>query len=233
MSAALARQTARFPADPHRRAMIAKIHVAKKELDLVDDDYRAILMRAAGQMSAADCSIDGLRDVLKELGRLGFQTKPRAGAAPRAPRPADHPAARKARALWISLHQLGAIDNPSEQALEAFAARQLGVAKMQWVNQALMYKLVEALKAIAERNGWSQDTAGIGPAGRVKVLKLRLCEAILAKLVGKGLADADWPLERAAWSLLGLNHLQGPLFWEIGYLDLVAQGFARKLRSER
>jgi hypothetical protein len=31
--------------------------------------------------------------------------------------------------------------------------------KMQWANQAQAYKLIEALKAIAQRNGWDQRIA--------------------------------------------------------------------------
>jgi phage gp16-like protein len=215
-----------------RRALLAKIHVAKKQMNMTDDDYRDILLRVAGVMSAANATLPLLRSVIEELKAKGFQELPGKGWT-KGPRPASHPAARKARALWISLHHLGAIANPSEQALEAFAARQLGVERMQWVNQALMYKLVEALKAIAERNGWSQDTIGLKPAGLVLVLKRRLCDAILVKLVAAGIAPADWSLERAAWSLLGFRRAQdeSALFWEMGDLDLVAAGLGRKLRA--
>ncbi|MFX8708345.1 regulatory protein GemA, partial [Acinetobacter baumannii] len=67
-----------------------------------------------------------------------------------------HPMARKARALWISLHKLGVVHNPSEQALEAFAKRQLGCEKLVWARQSDAYRLIEALKSMAERAGWRQ-----------------------------------------------------------------------------
>jgi phage gp16-like protein len=231
---------ARFAPDPRRRALLAKVHLGKKELGLADDDYRAMLFRVTDRTSAAELDERQLVAVVEEMKAKGFQAKPavrpagadRRGRGRGGPRPADHPAARKARALWISLHQLGAIENPSEQALEAFARRQLGVERLQWADQARTFKLIEALKAIAERNGWSQELAGVRPAVSVKVLKLRLCEAILAKLKSKRLAAADWTLETAAARLLGEAPGGGPLFWGIGSLDVVAAGLGRKLRGE-
>ncbi len=230
MSPALARPASFDAGAAERRALIAKIHVAKKQMQLTDDDYRAMLLRTTGEMSAADCTVAGLRAMVEEMKAKGFQAKPRAGAS--TPRPADHPAARKARALWISLHQLGAIDNPSEQALEAFARRQLKVDRMQWANQALMYKLVEALKAIAKRHGWRQVMEGVTGAAALRALKVRLCEAILVKLKAAGLAGSDWDLETAAFRLLGHSGERSQIYWELGEIDVVAQGFGRKLRGE-
>ncbi|MFQ3665563.1 MAG: regulatory protein GemA [Sphingomonadaceae bacterium] len=143
----------RFAADPRRRACLAKVHLARKELRLSEDDYRTIVERATGKRSAGDLEIEGLEHLLREFERLGWQPGP-GGHKPQPARAADHPAARKARALWISLQQLGAIDNGSEAALEAFARRQLGCARLQWADQAQVYKLTEALKAIAARHGW-------------------------------------------------------------------------------
>lgn len=233
-AAALAEPMTMNAAVAERRALIAKIHVAKKEMRLTDDDYRAILVRVTGEISSANCTLNGLRAMVEELKVKGFRPRPTSGR-PHRPRPADHPAARKARALWISLYHLGAIDNRHESALEAFAARQLGVARMQWADQSLMYKLVEALKAIAEREGWSQDTAGLRPGGLLLVLKRRLCEAILARLKAKGLAAADWTLERAAWSLTGFRkgETESALFWGLDDFDLVAAGLGRKLRGAK
>lgn len=157
-----------FAADPARRAMLAKMHLAKKELGLSEEDYRAVLTRITGLSSAAEMRGVQLEDCLREFGRLGWQKKPGKG------RGADHPGARKARALWISLHQLGVVRNGADSALEAFARRQLGCAKLQWADQAQVYKLTEALKAMATRNGWSQDLTGIEPEHHTLELQRRL-----------------------------------------------------------
>ena len=183
--------TARFAPDPRRRAMIGKVKIAQKELGLDDATYRAVLQRIAGRSSAADCSEAELGRVLDEFKAKGWKPaapgadrKSRAGVAP-APKAADHAMAGKARALWISLHQLGVVRDASERALESFAARQLGVDRLQWADQAQGFRLIEALKAMAERAGWDQDVsqAAIGSLAKpVHELKRRLVQAQWARL---------------------------------------------------
>ena len=178
-----AKRQAAFAADPRRRAMIARIKIAQKEIGLEEDDYRELLWRAAGARSAADMSEAQLGRVLDELKRLGWVPALQGGRKD-APKAAPNPAARKARALWLSLHLLGAVRNGSEAALEAFGARQLGVDRIVWADQARVYKLIEALKAMAVRAGWPQDV----PAGpdHIRLLKVGLVRAIAAKLRAAG-----------------------------------------------
>lgn len=231
----------KFAPNPERRSLIAKIHVAKKEMALLEDDYRAMLIRVTGRTSSADCSIAELRSMIEEMKSKGFQAKPRSAGG--GAKPADHPFAAKARALWISLYHLGAIDNSSEQALEAFARRQLGCTKMQWANQAQGYKLVEALKAIAKRNGWDQKLLsphGLKPVKAdvaVRVLKVRLVERIADLLHERRLVPVDWSLRRIAFDLAGMERrddtgewLPVPL-WDLGDLDLLAKALGEKLRE--
>lgn len=165
MTAAAARRAASRP-------MLAKVQIARKDLALDEDTYRAVLERLTGQRSAAGLDDRQLERVLAEFRAKGWKPKVAAnrGAQPAdrpTPRRADHPVAKKARALWISLHRLGVIDNPSDQALEAFAKRQLGCERLQWANQRLGFRLIEALKAMAERAGWEQD-------GDLDTIKARL-----------------------------------------------------------
>lgn len=185
--------TAAHRLDP-RRAAIVKVQIARKELALDEETYRALLERVTGRRSAADCTVAQLGRVLDELKAKGWKPsfsargqkappfRPDAGQA-RA-RPADSPVARKARALWISLHQLGEVRDPSERSLEAFAARQLGVDRLRWADQSQGYRLIEALKAMAERAGWSQDLSGIDPAFHTATLKRRLEAALAARAEG-------------------------------------------------
>lgn len=176
--------------DTYRRALIAKVKVGQKALGLDEDSYRDLLERETGRRSAGDCSLDQLRTVVARMVLLGFQPttarNPQPGRYARASnlggaRRADSAVARKARALWISLHQLGVIDNPSEQALEAFGRRQLGVAKLQWADASHSDGLIEALKAMAERAGWSQDVRGVPAKERGAVLQARLEALVKAR----------------------------------------------------
>lgn len=179
-----------------RRAAVVKVQIARRDLGLDEDTYRSILRRLTGRTSSSACSDAELGRVLDEFKAKGWKPKVIAGGkpakAPRsvAPRPADHPSARKARALWISLWNLGEVRDSSEAALEAFARRQLGVEKLQWADQALAYKLIEALKGMAERAGWSQDLTGY-PRGTdlLKVLKLNLVRAQKRRLGQTGMIN--------------------------------------------
>lgn len=209
----------------HRRAMLAKVHIAKQQLGMTTDDYQQVVLRVTSRTSAGDCTQAELTALLREFERMGFSAK----ARPSGPRPADHPAAMKARAMWISLHLLGAIDDTSEKALEAMARRQLRVDRLQWANQALVYKLIEALKAIAERHGWAQSTEGLPVHAVPIVLKRRLVERLLAKLREADMIPADWAVERAAFDLGGVE-FPGLMLATGSELDLAAQAFGRALR---
>lgn len=228
---------ARFAPAPHRRALIGKIKVAVKELGYDDDTYRGALQLVTGQISAADCSEAELTAMVEHLRAHGFRPRPRAmtGKGPGARPAADHAAARKARALWISLYHLGVVENPKEKALEAFACRQLKVEAFQWADQSRCYKLIEALKAMAERAGWLQTgLAGIPASSRVRALKLRLCDAILDKLKSSGAAGAEWTLPHAAFALCGMDMREGGVHAAtVEDLDICARALGNKLRGAR
>lgn len=175
-----------------RNPMLAKVHLGAKELGLDEETRRDLMARVTGKRSASDCSEAELHKVLEEYRRLGW--KPAGSKSVKVSsqrRPATSPFARKARALWISLHQLGAIRDPSDKALEAFGRRQLGVDRLQWADEGQSYRLVEALKAMAVRAGWEQDLAGIKPARQIWTLKARLVNAQRTKLGLKYLAGIN------------------------------------------
>jgi len=150
--------------DTERRGLIGKIHVARAQLALDDDTYRAVLKRITGKESAKDLSLSELEAVKAEMISLGW--KPAKRAHPRAgKRPlADGETAAKLRALWISGYHLGVVRDPTEAALSAFVKRATGgkakgVDAMQWMTAADARKAIEALKAWLGRDGdvdWSE-----------------------------------------------------------------------------
>ena len=181
-----------------RRALLAKVHVARKSLAIKEDDYRELLTRVTGKRSAKDCNNHQLGKALDEFERMGFRAVGRASKRT----PAGSPTARKARAMWISLAQLGAVADSAERALEAFARRQLGVERLQWADERQGYRLIEALKAMADRHGWDQRVPSRMPkADRIRLLKARLVGAQLACLAAAGV-KVTGPLaaDRADWS---------------------------------
>lgn len=181
-----------------RRSLLGKVHIARKALGIVEDDYRALLTRVTGHGSAKHCDNRQLGTIMAEFDRMGFQAT--GGAGRRAP--AGGAVARKARAMWISLHQLGAIDDPSERALESFGRRQLGVDRLQWADERQGYRLIEALKAMADRHGWDQQVPSRLPTPeRIRLLKDRLVGAQLARLASvAGPVTGPIAGDRADWS---------------------------------
>ena len=217
---------ARFDASNQaRRVRLAKVHIAKKQLRLDDDDYRQILFDETGQTSAGDCTAAQLDTLLQRFEALGFKPVPKNGGS----KPARHPMASKARAMWISLHQLGVVRNPNEGALEVFASRQLGCDRLAWAKQSHGGKLIEALKSMAVEAGWAQTDKDGNNLG-VRALKEGLCKAILARMVELGEAPDHWTIDDAAWRLCGIDTASTAPMSAEGYTDLAA-ALGAKLRE--
>lgn len=56
-----------------RNRQLGRIHQAKKQLQLDDETYRALLQRVTGKRSSADMTSPERNAVLAELARLGFR----------------------------------------------------------------------------------------------------------------------------------------------------------------
>ncbi len=221
-----ARQAQFDRATQNRRAMLAKIQIARKDLAMDEDDYRQIVFDKTGRTSLKEASDRDLHNVLEVMKAKGFKPVPKI----RRGSPAEHPMATKARALWISLHHLCVVRNPSEEALEAFAQRQIGCDRLVWARQSDAFKLIEALKDMAIRNGWKQHNPAtqkpLDPLG----LQIGLCGAILTKLKDAGHVPANWELHDAAGKLCGFQHAgDGP--WSIEDYASLAASTGRKLRA--
>lgn len=61
------------------------------------------------------------------------------------------PEAREVRALWLFLHALGQVKNPSEAALAAYVKRIAYVDDMHWADSLAMRRLIETMKKWAMR----------------------------------------------------------------------------------
>mgnify|MGYP003593309142 CR=1 FL=1 len=145
----------RQPAD--RQRLIRLIHVAKRDLSMDDDTYRAILQRIGKKASSADLTIPELEKVLEHLKRSGFKVRSKNKSAPKpAQAKQSRPLAqdlesKKIRALWLFLHELGAVKNPSEEALAAYVKRIAGVDALQWISGQQAERLIETMKKWAMR----------------------------------------------------------------------------------
>jgi phage gp16-like protein len=135
---------------------IAAIHVAKKQLGLDDDTYRAKLMKITGESSVKNMSEAQRQKVLTVFRNEGFAP---AGAVRR---PSGAPKltgkyAKKLQALWIAGYNLGIVRDRDDAALVAFIKRQTGIEHERWLRFADdARKVIEALK------GWIDRETGTG-----------------------------------------------------------------------
>lgn len=135
-----------------KNRLIAKIHVAKKQLAMNDDDYRAVLERVTGKTSSRDLPIAKLNDVLNEMKSLGFKTTTatkRIGTR----KLADDPQAKKIRAMWITLRDMGELKDPSEAALLSFVKRMTKVSAFEWLDSKQADTVIDALRGWITRKG--------------------------------------------------------------------------------
>ncbi|GGG30827.1 hypothetical protein GCM10010964_18420 [Caldovatus sediminis] len=134
------------PVPGERRAMLAKVHVAKTQMGLSDEAYRDVLRRVTGAESAAALSASGLDAVLAEFRRLGWKARPR---RPRAARPQ----LRMIYAVWAEIRPHLAAED-ADRALRAFVRRQTrtplhpeGVDAPEFLDAAMANRVLEGLKA--------------------------------------------------------------------------------------
>ena len=116
----------------YRNRLIKLIQVARRDLSLDEPNYRGILFAQGGNDSLAAMSIDGMQKVLDYLKAQGF--KVRSTKTDR--KQATGKDASKVRALWLFLHELGAVRDPSEAALTAYVKRIAKVDDVQWMRGA-------------------------------------------------------------------------------------------------
>ncbi|WP_288990021.1 phage protein GemA/Gp16 family protein, partial [uncultured Sphingopyxis sp.] len=134
-------------------AAIKMIHVAKRELGMDDDDYRAVLDRATrGAATSLRAMTDGqLQLVIGEMKKLGFVPSSPTGTS----RKVKGPFAPKLLALWLSGWNLGIVHSREDQALIHFVERQTGIAHVQWLRDPR-----DAAKAIDGLKLWIAREAG-------------------------------------------------------------------------
>lgn len=198
----------------HRRSLLAKVHIAKKQLGLDEDTYRAALRVATGKESAGACNLRELSDAIAAFRAKGFQDRP-AGGSKRAPaqakapggKLADTPHAAKLRALWLSAYHLGIVRDPAESALGAFIKRQTGIDAMRWLPPEDAANAIEALKDWMAREAgieWPKSRAS-AKAHRLAVIEAQWFRLIALKAVQIASLHAldpyigrilDWPSVR-------------------------------------
>lgn len=133
------------------RSMIAKVHIARKDLALDDTTYRALLMRVTGRESCSKMNMGQISQILDEFKRLGW--KPRRPRKSGQRKMADDAQSRMVRGMWITLAQNGIVRDSSEEALAAYVKRMTGMEDLAWLNAAQVNKVINGLRSWLQREG--------------------------------------------------------------------------------
>lgn len=136
----------------NRTALLAKIHIGKKELRLDDETYRDVLWRVTGKRSAKELSNDELRRVLTDMSAKGFVPKRK-----KAYQTPDVIA--KKRSLIGKIEAMLADMNLPWSYADGMANTMFGVAKVQWLDNQKLYKLTQALAVYQARQKKTQEQA--------------------------------------------------------------------------
>lgn len=143
----------------NRNADIAKIQIARAQLGLPDEEYRAVLhSQGGGVTSAKDLDHAGRLKVLEHLQKVyGWRPKARPDAParrPRRPTPSTDalPLVRRIRAQLISL------DRKPDEYADGIAKQMLGDQApdfFEWCDTRTLYKISQALGVEQRRKGLS------------------------------------------------------------------------------
>jgi phage gp16-like protein len=129
-----------------RRALLGKVHIAKKELGLDDDIYRMILDNEVGKTSASKCTDRQLVKVIEALKSKGWKNSQKKKF-----RSTKDGLKRKIYALWGELQKLGAVQSKDKTALDAFVKKHTGIDSVSFLDENPAIKMIEILKAWIER----------------------------------------------------------------------------------
>ena len=133
-----------------RDPLLAKIHIAKKDLQLDDATYRAAISMISNDKTDSSAKLNRRQrlDLVEHFKSLGWQDKPRK----RRPKNMDKPGSRAAQ-----LGKIGAlltIGKKSWAYADALAKRICKVDSITFVNDGELYKIITALRNQAKREGW-------------------------------------------------------------------------------
>lgn len=137
-----------------RNSQLAQIHIAKKDLGLDDDTYRAMLFTIARVRSSSELDHAGRAKVLDHLKKCGF--KPKTGGF-KTPAPKNSPPSKTALISKVGA-LLTVLAKPWEYA-DGMAKKMFKVEKLIWCTPQQLHKLVAALEYAKLRQANKESAA--------------------------------------------------------------------------
>lgn len=144
-----------------RRQLVTMIHIARTQLAMDNNSYRANLMHYAnGKNSCVDMTIPELETVLEAFKKLGFKPVKTANKKRLSPSTKQGPKDERSaiRAIWIFMHRAGFVQDESETALNSWVQRMtaqlnggVGIAEVQWLRGDESARVLNSLKRWSRR----------------------------------------------------------------------------------
>jgi len=150
----------------NRQRLYTLLQVGKQQLGWDDEFYYGIWLPmqgatkdAEGRYSATTLDIGKLTQAVETMKKSGFKVKAKTDASAR-PLAGDAQS-KKIRALWLELHGIGAVRDPSEASLAAYVKRQTGVEALQWLSEKQASGMIEVLKRWQQRVEKAASTGAV------------------------------------------------------------------------
>lgn len=137
-----------------KRTLIAKIHIAKKDLAMDDETYRDVLVRVTGKNSCKKMTLNELKMVIKDLKRLGFTVKQ---TAEHGRKPTTTP---DREAMLSKIGAMLADTGLHWHYAHGMAKKMFGVDMVHWLDAEKMYKVVQALAVYQKRHATEDAKQG-------------------------------------------------------------------------
>lgn len=137
-------------------AVRSKIHIARQQLGLDDEAYRAVLARITGKRSSKDLSANQAGRLLQEFERLGWKPKPSSRAKGK-----PHNAEVLPGEIKVIEAQLTDMALPWSYA-DAIAHRMFGIQRVAWLRTPRQFKaILSALHVEQEKRALLQDVESL------------------------------------------------------------------------
>lgn len=133
-----------------KRTLIAKIHIAKKDLAMDDATYRDVLVRVTGKDSCKKMSLAELKKVVMDMKRLGFTPKQTDQAKQEHGRKPTTTEDRQA--LLSKVEAILADKGLHWNYAHAIGKNMFGAEFAHWLPADKLYKVVQALSVYQARH---------------------------------------------------------------------------------
>ena len=137
---------------------IKLIHIAKVQLALCDEDYRAIIESVSGKASCSELTLFELEQVLKAMKKLGFRVKKLAVKDEELGR-ASAAQLEYIKGMWELVARI-----KTDKALYAFIKRITGAAHPRFMTENDAQNVINALRTMMIKAGFNPD--GLTAAAR-------------------------------------------------------------------